>query len=582
MNPAAPATATDAAPDVFISYAREDRPRAEAVAAALEAQTLSVWWDRQITGGQDFADVIGAQLAAARVVLVLWSAASVRSGFVRDEASRARDSGKLLPVRIDEVQLPLGFGSIHTLDLLGWAGDTDAQPWTELLAAVQAARRRGPGMPEPAAAPRTAAARGGGWQRPLVVALALAGGGGLAWNAWRGHQQAQQTEARQSEAQQQFQQGLAAHFARDANLVAARNAYLSALRLDPALGRAHYYLAQVYALQSLRADALPALRRDAKLQFSEALRLASDLDAEQADDARRQLAALEQADAGAPVVRAAVPAPVPAPAPEVGGGGGLGDLNELLKKNPPGAGAAARPKMAPMPLPVEAQADIDSRVALLFSPSAQARASAATSLALNPEWVSDALPVAIERSLRGLREEPGSEAVAAGVAATLQLMQGASLATLKAHQDAAARLLDAAASLGENTRATAAALRGRLAQARQAPAPVAYLQIANPAQMPVAQALAERLRAAGYVVPAVEDLSRKPGAGIPKRSEVRVQGASDQSMARWLQKVTGQAVDAPVNLSTLRGAKPAADTFEIWFDAALCAEGGRRVGACAP
>jgi hypothetical protein len=44
--------------DVFISYAREDRSTAQALAGALSAAGLNVWWDRQIIGGQDFTDVI--------------------------------------------------------------------------------------------------------------------------------------------------------------------------------------------------------------------------------------------------------------------------------------------------------------------------------------------------------------------------------------------------------------------------------------------------------------------------------------------------------------------------------------------
>jgi hypothetical protein len=34
--------------DIFISYAREDRPRAEAIAKALEEHGWSVWWDWNI------------------------------------------------------------------------------------------------------------------------------------------------------------------------------------------------------------------------------------------------------------------------------------------------------------------------------------------------------------------------------------------------------------------------------------------------------------------------------------------------------------------------------------------------------
>ena len=44
-----------------------------------------------------------------RVVVVLWSAVSQASQWVRDEASQARDEKKLIPVRIDGARPPLGF-----------------------------------------------------------------------------------------------------------------------------------------------------------------------------------------------------------------------------------------------------------------------------------------------------------------------------------------------------------------------------------------------------------------------------------------------------------------------------------------
>src|SRR6478736_81593 len=86
--------------DVFVSYAREDRACAERLAEALAACGLRVWWDRDIDVGADFAALIETRLQSCRSVIVLWSEHSVRSAFVKDEATRALDASKLHPVRI--------------------------------------------------------------------------------------------------------------------------------------------------------------------------------------------------------------------------------------------------------------------------------------------------------------------------------------------------------------------------------------------------------------------------------------------------------------------------------------------------
>ena len=77
-------------PDVFVSYARANRALAEQLADGLAVGGLRVWWDRNLVAGSEFASVIEAQLLGAAVVVVLWSADSVHSSFVRDESSRTR------------------------------------------------------------------------------------------------------------------------------------------------------------------------------------------------------------------------------------------------------------------------------------------------------------------------------------------------------------------------------------------------------------------------------------------------------------------------------------------------------------
>ncbi len=556
---AAPATP---ALDVFLSYAREDRRTAQVLATALVESGASVWWDRQLAGGQDFANVIAAQLAAARLVLVLWSSASVVSGFVRDEAAHARDAGKLLPLRIEDVRPPLGFGTIHTLDLMDWNGDQADPAWLELLANV---RRSPGGLPQDLPEPSHSGWRR--WQRPLaVVALlaALGGAGTVGWHSWR-----------EQQALDQFQLGLSVHFAPDRNLQAARNAYLNALEIDPGLGRAHYYLAHVYALLMLP--------RDARAQFGLALNFASDLDPGQRDDARVQLTTLNTDQDTAPVARSelapASAAPDVAPAaaaaaPETGAGAGVAPAMAPPTGASPGSAPAQLPRVAPSP---EQQRVMAQQVAALFAPLAQQRLSAATALALDPGLMSDTVVLALERALSGLQQTPSDEAAIAGATNTLQLLLSASPATLKANREAALRLLDLAQSLGDNQRATALGVRTLLDKAQSARAPVVYIQIANEAQRPLAQALAERMRASGYAVPALENV----GARAPARSEVRVQGGSVQGWGRWLSKVVGDFAGEPAALSTLRGVRPANDTFEIWLDKDLCVAAQRQRPLCA-
>ena len=114
--------------DIFMSYAREDRERAERLGRALRAQGWSVWWDRDLRVGGRFNADIEAALAAARCIVVVWSSASIRKDWVIDEAGRGRDRGILIPVLVDPVGLPLGFGGLQTADLVGWSGqDADVR-----------------------------------------------------------------------------------------------------------------------------------------------------------------------------------------------------------------------------------------------------------------------------------------------------------------------------------------------------------------------------------------------------------------------------------------------------------------------
>lgn len=87
--------------DVFLSYAREDLGRATAVADACEKAGLTVWWDRDLGGGSEYSKEIERALKSAAAVVVLWSRSSVDSAWVRDEAAKGRETGRLIPATID-------------------------------------------------------------------------------------------------------------------------------------------------------------------------------------------------------------------------------------------------------------------------------------------------------------------------------------------------------------------------------------------------------------------------------------------------------------------------------------------------
>jgi serine/threonine-protein kinase len=129
------------ATDVFVSYKAEDRARLRPLVSALEAEGFTVWWDTHIGGGAHWREDIQEHLDAAKCVIVVWSKRSVgiEGDFVRDEANRARKRGAYLPVRLDPVEPPLGFGEVQAISLRGWKGDR-SDP--RFLTITEAIRRR--------------------------------------------------------------------------------------------------------------------------------------------------------------------------------------------------------------------------------------------------------------------------------------------------------------------------------------------------------------------------------------------------------------------------------------------------------
>jgi tetratricopeptide (TPR) repeat protein len=172
---------------VFLSYDHEDMERAAPIAAALENAGHTVWWDRQIHGGAEYNSEIEGAVAAADVVVVLWTERSVRSAWVRDEAAEGRDRGKLVPLAIDGTKPPMGFRQYQTIRLPEWRGRKQPPQIAELLHAINKVALSAPPEKPPVAPSvaqpqkRTSRRR---WVASGGIVVALIALGLLLWRPW--------------------------------------------------------------------------------------------------------------------------------------------------------------------------------------------------------------------------------------------------------------------------------------------------------------------------------------------------------------------------------------------------------------
>jgi adenylate cyclase len=120
---------------VFISYARSTEAQAERLERGLIAAGHQVWRDNALAVHRSYADEIAEQIAAAAAVIVLWSADAARSEWVRSEANRARELGKLVQVSLDRTHPPMPFDQMHCGDLSGWDGG-EAPGWRKVLQSI--------------------------------------------------------------------------------------------------------------------------------------------------------------------------------------------------------------------------------------------------------------------------------------------------------------------------------------------------------------------------------------------------------------------------------------------------------------
>lgn len=171
--------------DIFVSYAREEKDRVSRLVTALEAAGWTVVWDGNFVHGESYRDDIDELISNSHVTLVAWTKLSVSRFWVRSEAERAQDFHSYLPVKLDNVRIPLGLDQKNFADLTEWSRQPQGPLPQDLLNSIGARIRT-----------RKAEAQLAPEQAPLPQALGAkhsassggdasgGGGGSINWRPW--------------------------------------------------------------------------------------------------------------------------------------------------------------------------------------------------------------------------------------------------------------------------------------------------------------------------------------------------------------------------------------------------------------
>lgn len=122
--------------DIFLSYSRDDLDRVRPLVTALEKEGFSVWWDRTLIPGEQFAETIDREIQSAACVVVVWSESSVASQWVKNEALDGMDRGVLVPILLDRVRLPVPFKQHQIVDFTNWPRNVDTEQYQSVVDAI--------------------------------------------------------------------------------------------------------------------------------------------------------------------------------------------------------------------------------------------------------------------------------------------------------------------------------------------------------------------------------------------------------------------------------------------------------------
>jgi TIR domain/Interferon-induced transmembrane protein len=131
--------------EIFLSYARPDRLRAESVAQRLRQAGNNVWLDTELAGGQAWWDQILLQLRQCDVAVVLISWAALRSQPCIHQRRYAASLGKtIIPLAVEPVDSKLLPPDLARLQVIDYCNPSEEAAY-QLIGAIM--RLPAPGRP---------------------------------------------------------------------------------------------------------------------------------------------------------------------------------------------------------------------------------------------------------------------------------------------------------------------------------------------------------------------------------------------------------------------------------------------------
>ncbi len=126
---------------IFVSYSHTDAAKKEKITHLLQEYSgCDVWSDARLHGGEAYFSTIAKQILASDYLVLLLSAASASSDFVKQELEFAKSERKLIfPIWLEEVELPANIRFIiqNTHYMFWFSRESDESFGQELVEAFQ-------------------------------------------------------------------------------------------------------------------------------------------------------------------------------------------------------------------------------------------------------------------------------------------------------------------------------------------------------------------------------------------------------------------------------------------------------------